>query len=236
MSYHSEIQRMSISFRHACHLLIVALSVAVASFTALPCAHAGDFVVKVVDVQQKPVVDAVVTLTAATPAPLTPASEPVAIDQRNKEFTPRVTVITRGTRVAFPNTDDVQHHVYSFSTAKRFDLPLYRGNPSALVVFDTCGVVVLGCNIHDWMKAYIFVTDTPFFAKSGADGIATVRDLPGGDYQWQVWHPLLKQCKDRTLPAAVTVSAAPISETVTLELKRESRPARTPGAADAGYR
>lgn len=77
-----------------------------------------------------------------------------------------------GTRVTFPNRDNIRHHVYSFSSAKKFELPLYIGTPAAPVVFDKPGVVALGCNIHDWMLAYIYVLTTPHFAKTAADGKA----------------------------------------------------------------
>ena len=61
-----------------------------------------------------PVADAVayvVALDAA--APVHPPVEPVAIVQRNQDFEPYVTAIVVGTRVVFPNKDNVQHHVYS---------------------------------------------------------------------------------------------------------------------------
>ena len=74
-----------------------------------------------------------------------------------------------------PNRDNIRHHVYSFSPAKRFELPLYAGVPTQPVLFDKAGVVVLGCNIHDWMIGYIYVSDSPWFGKTGADG--TVREM-----------------------------------------------------------
>ena len=68
-----------------------------------------------------------------------------------------------GTRVEFPNNDSVSHQVYSFSPAKRFQLPLYKGEIHPPVTFDQPGLVVLGCNIHDSMVGYIYVTDAPYF-------------------------------------------------------------------------
>ena len=65
----------------------------------------------------------------------------------------------------FPNSDNVRHQVYSFSPAKRFQLPLYAGTPAAPVVFDRPGVVAIGCNIHDQMSAYLVVVDMPYFAR-----------------------------------------------------------------------
>ena len=78
-------------------------------------------------------------------------------------FVPDLLVVPVGSTVSFPNSDSVSHQIYSFSAAKRFQLPLYRGKPYPPRLFDQAGLVMLGCNIHDWMIAYIDVTDAPFY-------------------------------------------------------------------------
>jgi plastocyanin len=127
----------------------------------------------VTDQQGRPVADAVLV---AVPVDGNMRSVPRAregsVDQVDKEFSPRVTVVQLGASVSFPNHDDVRHQVYSFSPAKRFELALYAGVPAQPIVFDKPGVVVLGCNIHDWMVGYIYVSESPFFAKTGKDGKA----------------------------------------------------------------
>jgi len=82
-----------------------------------------------------------------------------SVDQIDKEFVANVTVVTRGSSMRFPNSDDILHHVYSFSPAKVFELPLYGNgqNIDYQQVFDLAGVVEIGCNIHDWMLGYIYV-------------------------------------------------------------------------------
>jgi hypothetical protein len=102
-------------------------------------------------------------------------------------FVPHVLPIQTGTTVTFPNSDNVRHQVYSFSPAKRFQLPLYAGTPAAPVVFDKPGVVAIGCNIHDQMSAYLVVVDTPFFGRT-ADGRVELSGLPGGKYDVRVWY------------------------------------------------
>ena len=125
-----------------------------------------------------------------------PESRPVPLlrrtavmEQKNRAFIPHVLAVQTGTAVRFPNLDDVQHHVYSFSPAKPFQLPLYKGNPPMPVVFDKPGFVTLGCNIHDQMSAYIVVVDTPYFEKTAANGRAALRDLEPGRYSVHVWAP-----------------------------------------------
>ncbi len=111
------------------------------------------------------------------------------MDQMDLEFVPRFLVIQRGAEVDFPNHDSVNHHVYSFSAANAFELPLYKGEQHSPVSFEQPGVVILGCNIHDRMLGYILVVDTPYFAISDATGQAFVDDIPPGDYRLAAWSP-----------------------------------------------
>ena len=149
-------------------------------------------VATVVDDAGKPVADAVVVAVPADGAMRLPVRRDAVVDQVDKEFTPKVNAILVGTPVVFPNHDNVRHQVYSFSPAKRFELPLYAGVPAQPVVFDTPGVVVLGCNIHDWMVGYIYVSESPYFAKTGRDGKAEIHGLPPHEYVVRVWHPQLE--------------------------------------------
>ena len=133
----------------------------------------------------------VVTVEALPSAAPSPAPGTATVDQVNRTFDPHVSVIHTGTAVSFPNRDDIRHHLYSFSEAKTFELPLYKGTPAAPVVFDRPGIVTLACNIHDWMLAYVYVTDARWSAVTGADGRADFT-LPDHDrYRVTVWHPSL---------------------------------------------
>jgi plastocyanin len=162
--------------------------------------------------------DTVIVLSPldATPAP---THETAVIDQVDKRFVPRVTVVRTGTEVSFPNSDRIRHQVYSFSPAKVFTLKLYAGTASAPVNFDQAGLVVLGCNIHDYMVGFVAVVDSPYFAKLPASGTA-VMNLPAGRYRLRVWHANLTaavptqeiQVQSASLTVPVTIdldSAAP---------------------------
>jgi plastocyanin len=147
-------------------------------------AVAGELTLDVRDARGAAVADAVLYATPVSGnAPAASAPLRALIDQVNKEFIPRVSVVQTGTEVNFPNSDNIRHSIYSFSPAKVFTTKLYAGRGAAPVLFDNAGVVVLGCNIHDKMVAWVYVVDTPWFAKSGADGSATLRGLPPGDYR-----------------------------------------------------
>src|SRR3979411_2136110 len=121
-----------------------------------------------------------------------PARRPTPLhavmDQVNRAFAPDLLVIPVGSTVEFPNSDSVSHQIYSFSTAKKFQLPLYRGKPYPPVHFEQAGLVTLGCNIHDSMLGYIVVTDAPFFGRTGPAG-SWKTEVPAGTYRVTVWYP-----------------------------------------------
>jgi plastocyanin len=146
-------------------------------------AVAADLQLSVQDPAGKPVADAVAyAQPVGTAAPSARTGARSVIDQVNKEFVPRVSIVQAGTQVFFPNSDNIRHSIYSFSPAKTFTTKLYSGREAAPVLFDKTGLVVLGCNIHDTMVAWVFIVDTPWFAKSGADGVADLKGVPNGDY------------------------------------------------------
>ena len=163
---------------------------------------AGTLDVRVQDARGAIVRDAVVyAVPEGRNLPL--ARKTAVMDQKNRMFIPHVLPVQTGTAVRFPNSDDIRHHVYSFSPAKPFQLPLYKGTPAKPVVFDKAGVVTLGCNIHDQMNAFIIVVDTPYFERTGGDGHATLRDLEPGKYVVHVWS---QEMRDEPQPGTVTIA------------------------------
>jgi len=156
---------------------------------ASAAANAATVEVFATDAAGQPVADvAVYAVGAAVPAEA--RNVKVAIEQEDREFIPFVSVIQQGTTVSFPNKDTILHHVYSFSPTKSFEIKLYTGKSPSEVLFDKSGVVALGCNIHDWMTAYVVVVPTPYFARTDASGNARLKDLPAGNYEIRAWHPL----------------------------------------------
>jgi plastocyanin len=211
----------------------VALSFCLNPLVAL----AGEVHAQVRDKAGKPLADAVVV---ALPSFKTGAGEGAAtatifVDQINKEFVPYVLPVRVGTTVNFPNKDKIRHHVYSFSPAKNFELPLYSGKPAAPVLFDKAGAVVLGCNIHDWMIAYVYVAESPYFAKTGADGQATISDLPAGNYTLRAWHPRLEGKEDATERKVSIPRSGAVESAWAIALTPEFRIRRAPIPGQSGY-
>ena len=164
-------------------------AIVVATIVVTAQCMAGQISVQINDAAGQPVIDAVVYANQVSGiAPIKPKRE-VSVEQINKEFVPLVSVVQTGTLVNFPNRDKVRHHVYSFSPAKTFEIKLYSGVPGKPIQFDKPGEVVLGCNIHDTMIAYLLVVDTPIFAKTDKRGTAILESLSAGEYGVRVWYP-----------------------------------------------
>jgi len=171
----------------------------------------------------KGIADAVVFVQDPLPATV-PRRAAQVVDQINKTFVPDLLPVVVGTLVHFPNHDQIHHHVYSFSPAKTFELPLYKGEDAAPVLFDKVGVVKIGCNIHDWMSGIILVLPTPYFAVTDHDGQFVLRDLPAGSYTVSAWHALSKlKPEESARPLQVSQDLTQVTFTLSLSAARPRR-------------
>ena len=133
---------------------------------ATPCVIADEIgqlarlSVGVTDRDGQPVGDVVIYATKNSvdddqrPHPIT-----AVMDQIDTNFVPHILIAQAGALIEFPNSDNISHHVYSFSEARPLELPLYKGTTHPPLLFDVPGLVILGCNIHDDMLGYIIVVD-----------------------------------------------------------------------------
>jgi plastocyanin len=216
---------MNRPFLNSFHAVLLGLLGAIS-----PALWAASLHAELVDAQGQPLANAVLSLRGPLGANAAPA--PALMDQQAQQFVPNVLAVRSGTTVSFPNSDNIRHHVYSFSPAKRFELRLYQGTPSEPVQFDTPGVVVLGCNIHDWMVGYVYVTDDPWFAVSDAQGRVQFDTLPTGNYSVSLWHP---QAPDMLPQAAgeLVVSEQPSQQRFTLAMQAPA--VATPAAPSSAF-
>lgn len=141
----------------------------------------------VMDQSGKPLRDAVVEMLVDPVQEV--AGQPAIMDQKHRRFAPRVLAIHKGRQVALPNSDNVRHHVYSFSPAKTFEIKLYKGVPGAPMAFDRAGLVTLGCNIHDGMIGYIYVAEYEHVGVSNETGIIRLDAKISAPVHIRYWHP-----------------------------------------------
>ena len=190
---------------------------------AATTANAATLTVAVTDRAGKPVGDAAIYAVPAHRARSDAAAAPTAVmDQREQTFSPHVLVVEAGSAVEFPNHDTVGHHVYSFSDAKSFELPLYSGRAHAPIVFDTPGVVDIGCNIHDHMEAHIVIVDTPYFGVTSGSDSAEIVDVPPGQYTVHVYTPRLPP---RSQPAPHSIVISNSAAHIDISIDKRLRPA-----------
>jgi len=193
---------------------------------------AANLQVKVVDNNSEPVEFAVIYINDSSK---NQADNTLIIDQVDKEFIPYVTAVRRGSSINFPNNDDIRHQVYSFSKSKQFELPLYSGNEFRPVVFNESGAVALACNIHDWMKAYVYVVDTDKFVISDKDGQGVLADLSNGQYEVLVWHPT-QGGNVQSSAQKITVADSDKQLTFAINPKKQFKPWRAPKSTNRrGY-
>lgn len=186
-------------------------------------ASAGGLEVDLWDQNSNRIEDAVILLYPIEGQSMSDAAPyPAIMTQRGMAFVPHVLPVYVGSSVNFPNEDETRHHVYSFSAAKVFELRLYDGDTERSVDFESPGAIILGCNIHDSMLGYIYVTDTPLFIKSDAEGQAHFIDLTEGLYHMRTWHPRMRGEITQT-ERSITIKK---DGTLTISQELRLRPAR----------
>ena len=132
--------------------------------------------------------------TGATSAPV--------MAQRDSAFVPSVVAVQVGGSVTFPNGDPFFHNVFSYSSAQRFDLGRYPQGESKTVAFPEPGIIEVFCEVHEFMRGAILVTESPFHAVVGADGTFRISGVPPGEHTVAIWHPDHQAVERRvTVPA-----------------------------------
>ncbi|WP_126766866.1 methylamine utilization protein [Aliidiomarina iranensis] len=173
---------------------------------------------------------------ASNPAsnPSGPIKEPTEhiMDQVSRQFLPKVLIVSKGDSVSFPNSDSIRHHVYSFSSARSFDIELYGNSEIPTLDFPRSGLVVVGCNIHDEMIGYIIVSEGAVTLQSDAEGrIVLTTDIENAE-EWVAWHPWMSAAgfapvplEDiaRNIPTQFSVRAPAVREESDLESRFRRR-------------
>ncbi|MGI2171053.1 methylamine utilization protein [Shewanella sp. MF05960] len=197
------------------------------SYLVCSSLNAASLTVTITDTQGVALGDAVVELTPITATELPPTTpQHYEMRQQDRIFSPFVLAVPQGAQVDFPNLDRTRHHVYSFSEAKQFELKLYVGKTESPILFDQPGLVAIGCNIHDYMQAFIYVAKSPYFASSDEKGLANITDLSAGEYSVTLWHPWQRA---ETAPTTMMINKEIDAVTLTLDVDRQDKPSSPPG-------
>ena len=210
-------------------------------------ALAAPVTVQVVDKDGHPAADAVVVLVPANHAaqPRQALPKEITIVQHNMQFIPAVAIVPLGGKVKFVNDDPWDHHVRGSAAGAAqfvkdneggFSMRLEgksKGKPASFaeVTLDkpgSVGATLLGCFIHGSMRGNLYVSDSPWAAKTGADGTARFDDVPDGALQVKVWQA--DQLIDLP-PQQAYVGNAP----VTLKMQLQVTPRKVRGMPYTSY-
>jgi hypothetical protein len=127
-------------------------------------------------------------------------------------FQPSIVVIAAGGSVIFTNTDPVTHNVFS-PDGDKWNLGELPQNGSVVKRFDSPGNYTVLCNLHPSMLAYLVVSPSSYFARTGPDGSFVMKNVPAGNYRVTAWVPRLK-------PVTQSVALAGAEATVNFNLER----------------
>lgn len=173
--------------------LLAICSLSLCSLTAL----ANNFTVTVHNSAGKPLNDVVVYIEPPSSLSLKARTDVVEVTQADKAFAPYVAVMQKGASVNFKNDDDITHHIYSPVGDNKFEFKISAGQQRLKSDLNHAGVVTMGCNIHDWMSGHLLIVETPYFAKTNAQGQALFDLKHKGDYNIVVWHPQILEQDNR---------------------------------------
>ncbi len=136
------------------------------------------------------------------------------VDQKNLKFFPHVLPILKGTTVDFHNSDDVQHNIFSPGKTEKFNLGTWGLGGARSYAFNKPGEVIILCNVHSDMLAYIIILENPYFALTDTEGNFRIENIPAGTYTLETWHERMKSD-----PQEITIGKGDTKE-INLELKK----------------
>ncbi len=128
---------------------------------------------------------------------------PVVLDQKNCMYTPHVLAVMVGQPFSVANGDPTMHNVHVMARHNRqwsSSQPVGSAPLKSTFERPEFAIPVL-CNIHPWMRAYVFAFDQPYFAVTATDGAFAIKNLPPGTYTIEAWHEP-HETIDRTVTVA----------------------------------
>jgi len=142
-----------------------------------------------------------------------PSLEPLAtMDQRDYEFVPRVLAVRSGQPVRFTNSDSANHNVRTSSPNRTNEFNVFTGVEGSYTHRFTGNPeqrpIRLGCDIHPWMRGWIYVFEHSHFAVTDGQGRFRINSVPLGRYKLFVQQPDIRHTHERTV---VVSNAEPIS-------------------------
>jgi plastocyanin len=121
------------------------------------------------------------------------SSQTLVVDQVDYAFTPRVLAVREGQAVTFKNSDPANHNIRASASNNRNGFNVFTGVDGKyehrFAVEPQYRPVRFGCDIHPWMRGWLFVFDHPYFGLTDEKGRFTIAAAPAGEYQLHIEQP-----------------------------------------------
>jgi plastocyanin len=118
-----------------------------------------------------------------------PPAAPAQLTQKGCMYEPHVTAVMAGQNLEVENEDRATHNVFFMAQQNRSSNR--SSQPGSQPILETLTVPELAipvkCNVHPWMKGYVFVFDNPYFAVTQRDGTFSLNGIPPGTYTLAAW-------------------------------------------------
>lgn len=144
----------------------------------------------IVDARTRGLKNAVVWVEGAPPGIPVTSLPTVVLDQKDWTFLPHVLAVRAGQTVRFVNSDIANHNVHSLTSGNTFNLGFVSGTDITHRFRKPTGTrpVRLDCDIHHWMRAWVYVFRQDAFAVTDAQGRFRIEGVPSGRQRLRVHH------------------------------------------------
>jgi plastocyanin len=161
----------------------------------------------------------VVVSIAVKDAKLKLPEKPIVLDQIACVFEPHVILLPVGSTVEYLNSDSISHNVRTLARKhEAINKTVAPGGKETQLLDQGADKIEIKCDLHPWMNAWLFVSETPYAAITDADGKFEVPGLPPGEYKLTLWHERLPKAE-----AVVVVKPDGASEPVTVKLAEKKK-------------
>ena len=133
----------------------------------------------------------------------------VVVDQKKCAYVPYLQIVAEGGKVTILNSDAAHHNIHTYEIIGRskrsmwnISQPKFRKKVVRKAKVRRSPIVRIECDVHNWMKGFLFVARSPYFAIVSGDGTFRIKDIPPGKYSLRAWHPALGMKKKKVAVSA----------------------------------
>lgn len=138
-----------------------------------------------------------------------PKGEEYLLDQKGCRFIPYLQIIPKNETLIIQNSDPMLHNINVREVIGRARRSLFNfGQPKQgqrvpqKISPIRSSQIKAECEAHDFMHAWMFAAENPYYSVTKSDGSFKIDQVPPGNYKLKAWHPILG-----TIEREVNVSA-----------------------------